>query len=208
MTPGIVPTKKYYPGIFYAMFWSAATLATQAEQTAAAMAGARRRGVLDVHRRGVRGVLHRAARGDADRPADPGRHQRAGRSARARGGDHARQHRRQRRARAARAGRRGRADRGGLQGAQQSSEVDAVVFDAPVLLYYAANEGKGRVHMVGTPFRKEDYGIVFRPRQSAAPAGQRGPPPAARRRHLPADLRQVVRQPDSAPRHPFVRSIR
>lgn len=36
-----------------------------------------------------------------------------------------------------------------------------MVFDAPVLLYYAAKEGKGRVHMVGTPFRKEDYGIVF-----------------------------------------------
>ena len=28
---GIVPTDKYIPGIFYAMFWSAATLATQAE---------------------------------------------------------------------------------------------------------------------------------------------------------------------------------
>ena len=36
-----------------------------------------------------------------------------------------------------------------------------MVFDAPILLYYAANEGKGRVHLVGTPFRKEDYGIVF-----------------------------------------------
>lgn len=39
--------------------------------------------------------------------------------------------------------------------------VDAVVFDSPILLYYAANEGKGRVSMVGAPFRKEDYGIVF-----------------------------------------------
>ena len=40
-------------------------------------------------------------------------------------------------------------------------QVEAVVFDAPVLLYYAANDGKGRVQMVGTVFRKEDYGIVF-----------------------------------------------
>jgi polar amino acid transport system substrate-binding protein len=40
-------------------------------------------------------------------------------------------------------------------------QVDAVVFDAPVLLFYAAKEGKGRVQMVGAPFRKEDYGIVF-----------------------------------------------
>jgi polar amino acid transport system substrate-binding protein len=42
-------------------------------------------------------------------------------------------------------------------------EVDAVVFDAPVLQYYAANDGKGRVQMVGSLFRKEDYGIVFPP---------------------------------------------
>ena len=39
--------------------------------------------------------------------------------------------------------------------------IDAVVFDSPVLLYYAANEGKGRVTTVGTTFRKEDYGILF-----------------------------------------------
>jgi polar amino acid transport system substrate-binding protein len=44
-----------------------------------------------------------------------------------------------------------------------NKDVDAVVFDAPVLLYYAATDGKGRVHMVGSLFRKEDYGIVFLP---------------------------------------------
>ena len=44
--------------------------------------------------------------------------------------------------------------------------VDAIVFDSPVLMYYAANEGKGSVQLVGAPFRKEDYGIVF-PRGSA-----------------------------------------
>ena len=42
-------------------------------------------------------------------------------------------------------------------------DVDAVVFDAPVLQYYAANQGKGRVQVVGALFRKEDYGIVFPP---------------------------------------------
>ena len=42
-------------------------------------------------------------------------------------------------------------------------EVDAVVFDAPVLLSYAAGEGKGRVRAVGQIFRKEDYGIAFKP---------------------------------------------
>ena len=43
--------------------------------------------------------------------------------------------------------------------------MDAVVFDAPVLLFYAAREGKGRVQLVGPTFRKEDYGIAF-PRNS------------------------------------------
>jgi polar amino acid transport system substrate-binding protein len=40
-------------------------------------------------------------------------------------------------------------------------QTDAVVFDSPVLLYYAAHEGKGRVTLVGPVFRKESYGIVF-----------------------------------------------
>ena len=50
--------------------------------------------------------------------------------------------------------------------ALNNKTVDAVVFDSPVLLYYAANEGKGRVTTVGSPFRKEDYGILF-PRDTA-----------------------------------------
>jgi polar amino acid transport system substrate-binding protein len=42
-------------------------------------------------------------------------------------------------------------------------QIDAVVFDAPVLLYYAAHDGKGRVQVVGKPFHQEDYGVVFPP---------------------------------------------
>lgn len=42
-------------------------------------------------------------------------------------------------------------------------QVDAVVFDAPVILYYAAHAGKGKVHIVGNPFRRESYAIVFPP---------------------------------------------
>lgn len=45
--------------------------------------------------------------------------------------------------------------------ALMDKQVEAVVFDSPVLLYYANTEGKGRVSVVGTVFRKEDYGIVF-----------------------------------------------
>jgi polar amino acid transport system substrate-binding protein len=40
-------------------------------------------------------------------------------------------------------------------------QADAVVFDAPVLLYYATQEGKGKVNVVGGMFRKEAYGIMF-----------------------------------------------
>ena len=63
-----------------------------------------------------------------------------------------------------RAGRAQTAEVAGIDDAYKAlldKQVDAVVFDAPVLLYYAANAGKGQVHLVGTTFRKEDYGIVF-----------------------------------------------
>ncbi len=42
-----------------------------------------------------------------------------------------------------------------------NKDVDAVVFDSPVLLYYANTDGKGRAQVVGSVFRKQDYGIVF-----------------------------------------------
>jgi len=43
-----------------------------------------------------------------------------------------------------------------------AKQVEAVVFDAPVLMYYAANGGNGRVQVVGPLFNKEDYGIALR----------------------------------------------
>lgn len=42
-----------------------------------------------------------------------------------------------------------------------TQKADAIVFDAPVLLFYAANEGKGKVEVVGSIFREENYGIVL-----------------------------------------------
>jgi polar amino acid transport system substrate-binding protein len=42
-----------------------------------------------------------------------------------------------------------------------NKKADAVVFDAPVILFYAANEGKGKVQVVGSIFREENYGIVL-----------------------------------------------
>jgi polar amino acid transport system substrate-binding protein len=45
--------------------------------------------------------------------------------------------------------------------ALEAGTLEAVVYDAPVLLYRAANEGKGKVEVVGPVFKKENYGILF-----------------------------------------------
>lgn len=45
--------------------------------------------------------------------------------------------------------------------ALNNNDVDAVVFDAPILLYYAAHDGKGKVQVVGSIFRKESYAIAL-----------------------------------------------
>ncbi len=45
--------------------------------------------------------------------------------------------------------------------ALNSKQVDAVVFDAPVLMYYAANKGQNKVRLVGGMLKKENYGIMF-----------------------------------------------
>jgi polar amino acid transport system substrate-binding protein len=45
--------------------------------------------------------------------------------------------------------------------ALNDNELDAVVFDAPILLYYAAHDGKGKVQVVGNIFRKESYAIAL-----------------------------------------------
>lgn len=46
--------------------------------------------------------------------------------------------------------------------ALESELVDAIVYDSPVLLYYASHEGTGKVKVVGPVFHKEDYGIAFK----------------------------------------------
>jgi len=45
--------------------------------------------------------------------------------------------------------------------AVENHNADAVVFDAPVLQYYAAHDGAGKVRVVGATFRSEDYGFAF-----------------------------------------------
>jgi polar amino acid transport system substrate-binding protein len=50
--------------------------------------------------------------------------------------------------------------------ALENKQLDAVLFDSPVLLYYAATAGRNKVRIVGQMLRKENYGILF-PRGSA-----------------------------------------
>lgn len=43
----------------------------------------------------------------------------------------------------------------------ENKGADAVVFDSPNILYYAANKGKGKVKPVGDILQAEQYGIAF-----------------------------------------------
>jgi len=45
--------------------------------------------------------------------------------------------------------------------ALEHDQADAIVYDAPILLFYASHEGNGKVQPVGSIFRRESYGIVF-----------------------------------------------
>ena len=40
-------------------------------------------------------------------------------------------------------------------------EVDAIVYDAPVLMYYANTAGRGRTKLAGSIFHQEFYGIAM-----------------------------------------------
>lgn len=43
----------------------------------------------------------------------------------------------------------------------KKGEIDAVVFDSPVLIYFSLNDGSGWAEIVGSVFEKQDYGIVL-----------------------------------------------
>lgn len=45
--------------------------------------------------------------------------------------------------------------------ALRSQEADAIVYDAPVLKYYAAHAGKGQVRLVGPTLKEINYGIAL-----------------------------------------------
>lgn len=50
--------------------------------------------------------------------------------------------------------------------ALRSKKADAVVYDAPILAYYALHEGAGEVELVGSVFQRESYGIALVPGSS------------------------------------------
>ncbi len=43
----------------------------------------------------------------------------------------------------------------------EQDKVQAVVYDAPVLLYYALQQGRGRIHIAGSIFEDDTYGIAL-----------------------------------------------
>jgi polar amino acid transport system substrate-binding protein len=158
---GIIPTENYIPGIFHAMHWSATTLLTQAEQTPrqplarvisfvwmftgivfVALYTAQLTANLTVHQ--IRGAING--------PEDlPGRQ-----VGTVRGASIPINYLRGHNAKVQEFPR-----VGDLFQALLDRKVDALLFPAPVLRYYAAHEGKGLVKLVGPEFDKREAGIVF-----------------------------------------------
>lgn len=157
---GIIPTRKYFPGIFHAAWWAAGTLATQADSMP-------RNGFARVMAivwmfTGVVFVAYFTAqvtasmtvqqlKGSINGPDDL-----PGKRVATTTGSTAAAYLKDRRSIVQESVKIEDAYK-----ALEAGEVDAVVFDAPVLMYYAGHEGKGKVRLVGSLFRKENYGIVF-----------------------------------------------
>ena len=157
---GLITHRSYYPGILEACWWAASTLATQADQMPR-NALARLVAVVWMFASVVFIAYFTASvtssltlqqlRGDINGPEDlPGK-----RVASVRGST-SEEYLRPRHVDVKAFSRVEDTFDALLQG-----QADAVVYDAPILLYYASHEGSGKVQPVGSIFRKEYYGIVF-----------------------------------------------
>ena len=157
---GIIPTEKYFPGIFHAMHWSATTLMTQAEQTPRRPL-ARVLGFIWMFVGIVFVALFTAQltanltveqiRGAINGPDDlPGKEVGTIKDSTSVG--YLREYN---------AKTQEFAQVSEMFQALLDKKVDALVFAAPVLRYYAAHEGKGLVKLVGPEFNKRDAGMVF-----------------------------------------------
>jgi len=157
---GMLTEKSYFPGIFEVCWWAASTLATQADQMPRA-AVARLVAVFWMFASVVFIAYFTAAvtsnltlqqlRSDINDAKDlPGK--RVGSVQGSTASEYLRQHSIE------------AMDYTKIEDAYpalQDGQLDAVVYDAPVLLYFASREGKGRFQTVGAIFRKENYGIAF-----------------------------------------------
>ena len=157
---GIIETKSYFPGILEACWWAASTLATQADQMPKSPV-ARVIAVLWMFASVVfvayftanvtASMTVQQLQGDIKGPEDL-----PGKQVATTTGSTSAQYMRQQNIQLLEFPRIEETYDALLKG-----QADAVVFDAPVLLYYAAREGKGKVQVAGAVFRKESYGIVF-----------------------------------------------
>jgi polar amino acid transport system substrate-binding protein len=157
---GIIPDRRYFPGIFHAMWWAGSTLATQAEQMPRHWL-ARVLAILWMFI-GVVFVAYytaqltasltvREIRGAISGPDDlPGKRVATTRNSTAAA------YLRQKNVDVVEVEQIDAAYKALLD-----KQVDAVVFDAPALLYYVGHDGKGKVQLVGPVFRKENFGIAF-----------------------------------------------
>ena len=157
---GMLTDKNYFPGIFEVCWWAASTLATQADQMPRA-ALARMVAVFWMFTSVVFIAYFTAAvtsnltlqqlRSDISGPEDlPGKRVASVQGSTA--SEYLRQHNIE------------AMEYAKVEDALrplQEGQLDAVVYDAPVLLYFASHEGKGRFQTVGSIFRKESYGIAF-----------------------------------------------
>jgi polar amino acid transport system substrate-binding protein len=157
---GIIPSASYFPGIFYAIFWAAGTLATQADHMPRHWMS-RIVAVLLMFTAVVFVAFYTAQlaasltaqqiRGSINGPQDlAGRHVGTTRASTAVA--YLSEHK---------ALVREFASVDALYDALLERQVDAIVFDAPAILHYATHDGKGLAQVVGAIFHKEDYGIVF-----------------------------------------------
>lgn len=157
---GVLSSRSYYPGILEAAWWAASTLATQADQMPRA-ALSRIIAVIWMFASVVFIAYFTASvtstltlqhlRGDINGPDDlPGK-----RVATVRGST-SEEYLTQRHLSSIPFAK--------IEDALEAVEhggADAVVYDAPVLMYHASHEGNRKVQTVGPTFRRESYGIVF-----------------------------------------------
>jgi len=157
---GMLTHRSYFPGIFEACWWAASTLATQADQMPRA-AMARIIAVAWMFMSVVFIAYFTAAvtssltvqqlRADINGPADlPGK--RVGSVHGSTSAEYLREHSIE------------PVEFSKIEEAYRAldgNQLDAIVYDTPILLYYTAHDGKGKAQTVGAMFRKENYGIVF-----------------------------------------------